>query len=211
MRIFKKEFSKELTKGMSIGECIITKVTDTQYGNFMVHRQTSKDNFTFLGCFPSLQYAIEHVITVEKPKEKFEYYLQYQKEDTERWNKAQMLVMGLRGWELCGIQPSENKDYIYIYKRKLPVDIKDDTLAEDLDITSRITYTEKSRLIPLETSENKITYKFGKNGQGLTDELIMLGEVVKELSKTHRVYLSDSFIDEVDDVYALTITLYNED
>lgn len=45
MRIFKKEFNEELTDGMLINECIITKVDDTQYGNFIVHKKKKKEVF----------------------------------------------------------------------------------------------------------------------------------------------------------------------
>lgn len=37
MRIFKEEFNEKLAKETSIGECVITKVNDAQYGNFVVH------------------------------------------------------------------------------------------------------------------------------------------------------------------------------
>ena len=42
---------------------------------------------------------------------------------------------------------------------------------------------------------------FGKNMMGLSDELITIGHKINELSKTNRVLLRDSFIDECDDVY----------
>lgn len=114
--------------------------------------------------------------------------------------------MGLLGWELCGIQYTKKGDGLFIYKRKLSVNAELNSESED-----EITYTETPRLITLEpkpdTDSNTIRYKFGKNGQGITDELLMLGETVKELSKKHRVYLSDPFFDACDDVYILTVTL----
>ena len=55
--------------------------------------------------------------------------------------------------------------------------------------------------------ESKLSINFGKNGYGLTDELITIGKRVKELSKYNLVYLSDSFIDTLDDVYQLTFIL----
>lgn len=47
-------------------------------------------------------------------------------------------------------------------------------------------------------------YTFGKNGLGLTDELIKLGKEIKKLSKDNNVYLRDSSIDACDDVYTLS-------
>lgn len=70
------------------------------------------------------------------------------------------------------------------------------------DIPSR--YTEE---ITEGIEESKLSINFGKNGYGLTDELITIGKRVKELSKYNLVYLADSFIDTLDDVYQLTFTL----
>lgn len=56
---------------------------------------------------------------------------------------------------------------------------------------------------------NKIKYEFGKNGVGLSDELIKIGKDIKKLSKNNHVILSDeTFIDSCDDVYDFIVTLY---
>lgn len=125
MRIFKRQFNEELTRGMSVGECIITKVDDTPYGEFTVYRKESNEAFPYLGCFPLLQEAIKYVKSVEEqePEIKYEYYLQSQKELKEGWNREQLEVMGQLGWELCGIQSNITDDEgkaMFIYKRKLP-------------------------------------------------------------------------------------------
>ena len=123
MRIFKRQFSEELTKGMSVGECIITKIDDTPYGEFAVYRKESNEAFPYLGCFCLLQEAIKYVKSVEEPEIKYEYYLQSQKELKEGWNREQLEVMGQLGWELCGIQSNITDDEgkaMFIYKRKLP-------------------------------------------------------------------------------------------
>ena len=213
MRIFKKEFSEDLTNGMLVNECIITKVNNTQYGNFIVYQKNSSGNFIPLGCFPLLQYAIEHATAVEKPVEKYEYYLQYQKEEKEGWDKEQLQVMGLLGWELCGIQPvvnlanTKDKEFMYIYKRKLPVVPTENSIELIDNNDEEVTYAISSRVIPLEENSKYMSYKFGKNGQGLTDELIILGNIVKELSKKHRVYLTDPFFDALDDIYTVKLIL----
>lgn len=46
---------------------------------------------------------------------------------------------------------------------------------------------------------------------GLSDELIKIGEKINELSKTNRVYIRDSFIDEADDVYMLKFVYFPKD
>lgn len=47
----------------------------------------------------------------------------------------------------------------------------------------------------------EIMVHFGKNGKGLTDEFEVIGEFVKRLSEKAYVYISDAFIDTIDDVY----------
>lgn len=51
--------------------------------------------------------------------------------------------------------------------------------------------------------EGKINFSFGKNGLGLSDEFIKIGELIKLLSKDNYIYMTDSFIDACDDVYDL--------
>jgi hypothetical protein len=50
--------------------------------------------------------------------------------------------------------------------------------------------------------------EFGKNGQGITDEMTAIGKRIEELSKDFTVYLHhESFIDTADDVYTLKFAL----
>lgn len=51
---------------------------------------------------------------------------------------------------------------------------------------------------------DEITFSFGKNGWGLSDEITKLGKKISKLSQNNNVYLSDSNIDTLDDVYDLT-------
>jgi hypothetical protein len=49
-----------------------------------------------------------------------------------------------------------------------------------------------------------IDFDFGKNGMGITDELVKIGKRIQKLSKDNHVYLSsESWIDTADDVYTL--------
>ena len=61
---------------------------------------------------------------------------------------------------------------------KLPADIK---VVDDKNGTLKIT--------------------FGKNGWGLSTELIKIGELVHKISKENNIYLKECKIDELDDVY----------
>lgn len=58
-----------------------------------------------------------------------------------------------------------------------------------------------------------IQYSFGKNGHGLSDELIKLGEKIKKLSKNNNVYMRDAKLDACDDVYSISFDVkpINED
>lgn len=53
-----------------------------------------------------------------------------------------------------------------------------------------------------------ITFSFGKNGWGLSDEFISIGNRIKDLSQTNNVYLVDAKIDSMDDVYDLIFEIH---
>ena len=44
---------------------------------------------------------------------------------------------------------------------------------------------------------------FGKNGWGITDELIKIGKIVHKISQQFNIYLDECKIDKLDDVYEL--------
>ncbi len=61
----------------------------------------------------------------------------------------------------------------------------------------------------VETPEGKIlTVDFGKNMMGITDELLLIGERIKHLSRNNRILIREAFIDEADDVYQLKFVLF---
>lgn len=60
------------------------------------------------------------------------------------------------------------------------------------------------KTIPKTLKTKDVKFTFGKNGPGLTDELLNIGKKIFDLSKKYDIYLSDSFIDTLDDVYDLT-------
>lgn len=53
-----------------------------------------------------------------------------------------------------------------------------------------------------------ITFSFGKNGWGLSDEFISIGNRIKELSQSNNVYLKEAIIDTMDDVYDLIFEIH---
>ena len=61
----------------------------------------------------------------------------------------------------------------------------------------------------LQTENSKeLTIDFGKNMKGLSDELITIGNKINELSKTNTVFLRDTFVDELDDVYQFKFVVH---
>lgn len=67
---------------------------------------------------------------------------------------------------------------------------------------------ELSKVITKKEKKNEITYYFGKNGWGLTDELAKISKKIEKLSKTNNVYIKDSGIDTLDDCYSITVELH---
>lgn len=79
---------------------------------------------------------------------------------------------------------------------------KENTVKENKVINkSKITYEWNKK-------NHEITVFFGKNGHGLTDELAEIGKFVARLSKTANVYIVDTFVDALDDVYSITFSYY---
>lgn len=61
--------------------------------------------------------------------------------------------------------------------------------------------------IKKEKDGDEIKYSFGKNGWGLSDELVKIGKDIKKMSKENNVYINDVNIDTLDDVYDITIKI----
>ena len=51
---------------------------------------------------------------------------------------------------------------------------------------------------------------FGKNGWGLSDELIKIGKIVQEYSRQNNIYIKKCLIDTLDDVYDIEHTYSNK-
>jgi hypothetical protein len=83
--------------------------------------------------------------------------------------------------------------------------IIEDGISDTLPQTTR-TMTEEI----VRESEVDFSYvvDFGKNGQGITNELVLIGKRIEDLSEYYNVYMSsNSFIDAADDVYTLKFIL----
>lgn len=77
------------------------------------------------------------------------------------------------------------------------------------DMINEINANELDSKVTKKTLDNgKIQYSFGKNGVGLSDELIKVGKDIKKLSKEKHVYIDDTFIDSLDDVYDIIIATH---
>jgi len=59
--------------------------------------------------------------------------------------------------------------------------------------------------------KGELVYSFGKNGQGLSDELLKIGNLINMLSNENRIYLTESFVDSLDDVYDLKFDITPKD
>ena len=55
-----------------------------------------------------------------------------------------------------------------------------------------------------------LTISFGKNGWGLSDELIKIGKIVQEYSRKNNIYIEKCSIDTLDDVYDITLSYSNK-
>ena len=62
--------------------------------------------------------------------------------------------------------------------------------------------------IKVERDDDKINFSFGKNGQGLSDELTQIGKEVEKLSQDNNVYIEKAQIDSLDDVYDITVRVF---
>ena len=55
-----------------------------------------------------------------------------------------------------------------------------------------------------------LTISFGKNGWGLSDELIKIGKIVQEYSRQNNIYIKKCVIDTLDDVYDIELSYSNK-
>ena len=97
----------------------------------------------------------------------------------------------------------------YRCSNKLIEENMDKTIPDYSSILNEINANRLPELskISIEKKGNKVKFIFGKNMWGLTDELGKISKEIKKLSKTNNVYLVDSNLDPLDDVYDLTVRL----
>lgn len=63
--------------------------------------------------------------------------------------------------------------------------------------------TTKTLYLDQVPKTREIIIQFGKNGHGLTTEFAEISKIIEEQSKVGEVFLEESFIDALDDVYEL--------
>ena len=97
----------------------------------------------------------------------------------------------------------------YRCSNKLIEENMDKTIPDYSTILNEINANRLPELskVSIEKKGNKVKFIFGKNMWGLTDELGKISKEIKKLSKTNNVYLVDSNLDPLDDVYDLTVRL----
>ena len=59
--------------------------------------------------------------------------------------------------------------------------------------------------------EKLCKFTFGKNGIGITDELVTVGEYIKKLSENNNVYMSQVKCDPIEDNYVMTFSVYDHE
>ncbi len=79
-----------------------------------------------------------------------------------------------------------------------------DSVNESINTTVPI----EKKIIEKSDKKTVIEYLFGKNGSGLTTELIEIGKDIDRYSKTNTVILSDPYFDVLDDLYSFYVNLY---
>ena len=79
-----------------------------------------------------------------------------------------------------------------------------DSVNESINTTVPI----EKKIIEKSGKKTIIEYLFGKNGSGLTTELIEIGKDIDRYSKTNTVILSDPYFDVLDDLYSFYVNLY---
>ena len=83
--------------------------------------------------------------------------------------------------------------------------INETPLKKDVDNNLMKTFDRPNVTYDWNKETHEIMTHFGKNGQGLTDEFIVIGEFIKRLSEMAHIYITEAYIDGLDDVYDIKI------
>ena len=81
---------------------------------------------------------------------------------------------------------------------------------ELIECTERGSRSKEARK-PKVILKGELVYSFGKNGQGLSDEFLKIGQLINMLSDENRIYLTESFVDSPDDVYDMRFSVTPKD
>lgn len=90
-------------------------------------------------------------------------------------------------------------------EKNKPGNLNETPLKKDVDNNLMKTFDRPNVTYDWNKETQEIMIHFGKNGQGLTDEFIVIGEFIKRLSEKSYIYISEAFIDSLDDVYDIKI------
>ena len=98
------------------------------------------------------------------------------------------------------------KDYLK-KMRNLYISLFEAHIVNDNSL-NEMNANELDSKVQVKRCDDKVQYSFGKNGWGISDELIKIGKDIKKLSKDNNVYIDDVFIDSADDVYDITVGIH---
>lgn len=111
-----------------------------------------------------------------------------------------------------------NKNYAESYKKMGFENFSNDPLymqktfkkyiSDSVNESINTTVPIEKKIIEKSDKKTVIEYLFGKNGSGLTTELIEIGKDIDKYSKTNTVILSDPYFDVLDDLYSFYVNLY---
>ena len=90
-------------------------------------------------------------------------------------------------------------------KKSKPGNLNETPINKDVDNGLMKTFNRPNVSYDWNKETHEIMIHFGKNGMGLTDEFIVIGEFIKKLSENSYVYIEDTYIDSIDDVYDIKL------
>lgn len=92
-----------------------------------------------------------------------------------------------------------------ITKQDKPGNLNETPIKKDANDNLMKTFDRPNVTYDWNKETHEIMIHFGKNGHGLTDEFIVIGNFIKKLSEKANVYITEAFIDGMDDVYDIKL------
>lgn len=90
-------------------------------------------------------------------------------------------------------------------KKNKPSNLKETPVKKNVGNNLMQTFDRPNVTYDWNKETHDIMIHFGKNGMGITDEFITIGKFIERLSEKANVYITEAFIDGLDDVYDIKI------